>query len=147
MKKIFILALFTFSLIKCSSAVLAQESQQQEVQREQILRQQMQQGADETAARQKEMEKESQQNLLQEQQKAQFQALHPFGITTPAQKKKNDQDELNATLCSWSLLLLALAGLVYVILHFVPNRLINTDRGAGLKYAGSSQKGHGSVKF
>ena len=97
------------------------------VQRENMLRQQLQQGADETAANQKRMEQQSQQILLQEQQKAQFQAAHPFGIPTPAEAKKNAMDWLIANSFTWLLLLTSIGFLVFILLLHLPNRLIGPD--------------------
>ena len=94
---------------------------------ERLLRAQMQQGADETAARQKEMEIESQQNLLQEQQKAKFQAAHPFGIPTPVEQKKIDRDWFIMGWFAGILLFITLGFLVFILLLHLPNRIIGPD--------------------
>jgi hypothetical protein len=90
---------------------------------QQQINQQIQQSEKEMDDRQKQWKEDAK----KEQQKAQFQSEHPFGMPTPAQKRKDAQDWVIYYFFEGSLLIISIGFLVFILLLHLPNRLIGPD--------------------
>ena len=161
-KQVFIIALFTFSLIPFSY-VQAQESLQQAVQREKMLEAQ----ADQSVAASQQKEAQYEQKVLEpidrdnkiylaqmaeikkaEQEKARQEALQEQYRMTPAGKKKDAQDWAIYYVFEGLLLLLSIGLLVFILLLHLPNRIIGPDHPVhGLPMAIAVRRGMTQARF